>query len=165
IKQYCEYNIEQACIQIVSGVGIRKAAIQHGIPYTTLHGRIRGAQPISKAKKPSQRLSATQEAHLSTWVRTQTELGLPPTYKDLRQLANRVLLISGVTQPLGKHWINGFLARHPSLKVQRSLRIDSQRVNGAITEIIRNWWRRLNHPEIKPIKPENRWNMDEAGIL
>jgi hypothetical protein len=39
------------------------------------------------------------------------------------------------------------------------------RVNSATTEIIKPWFQKLEVPAIKVIKPENRWNMDEAGII
>ena len=32
-------------------------------------------------------------------------------------------------------------------------------------DIIKPWFNKLEIPEIKAIKPENRWNMDEAGIM
>ncbi|OHW95288.1 transposase, partial [Colletotrichum incanum] len=33
----------------------------------------------------------------------------------------------GDTQPLGKRWVNAFIRRNPSIKVQRSRSIDSRR--------------------------------------
>jgi hypothetical protein len=39
------------------------------------------------------------------------------------------------------------------------------RVNSAITEIIKPWFQKLEIPAIKIIKPENRWNIDKAGIM
>ncbi|OHW97453.1 transposase [Colletotrichum incanum] len=71
----------------------------------------------------------------------------------------------GDTDPLGKQWIQGFKRRNPSIKVQRSRPIDSRRINGACTEVIRDWFKLLAIPEIKGIKPANRYNMDETGIL
>jgi 4-hydroxybenzoate polyprenyltransferase len=58
-----------------------------------------------------------------------------------------------------------FLRRNPVLKTKKQYRIDSVRVNGATTEIIKPWFQKLEVPAIKVIKPENRWNMDEAGIM
>jgi 4-hydroxybenzoate polyprenyltransferase len=58
-----------------------------------------------------------------------------------------------------------FLQRNPILKTKKQLCIDSTRVNGATSEIIKKWWPRLAIPGIKAIKPENRYNMDEAGII
>ena len=59
----------------------------------------------------------------------------------------------------------GFLRRNPILKTKKQLHIDSGRVNSATTEIIKKWWSKLALPAIKAIKPENRYNMDEAGIM
>jgi len=59
----------------------------------------------------------------------------------------------------------GFIQRNPILKTKKQLRIDSVCVNGATSDIIRPWFQKLEVPSIKAIKPENRWNMDEAGIM
>lgn len=61
--------------------------------------------------------------------------------------------------------MDNFLRRNPILKTKKQFYIDSARVNGATTEIIRKWFQKLALPHIKAIKPENRWNMDEAGIM
>ena len=39
------------------------------------------------------------------------------------------------------------------------------RVNGATSDIIKAWFRKLEIPAIKIIKAENRWNMDKVGIM
>ena len=39
------------------------------------------------------------------------------------------------------------------------------RVNSVTTVIIKPWFQKLEVPAIKCIKPENRWNMDEVGIM
>ena len=59
----------------------------------------------------------------------------------------------------------GFLRRNPILKTKKQLRIDSIRVNSATTEIIKKWWPKLAVLAIKAIKPENRYNIDKAGIM
>ena len=43
--------------------------------------------------------------------------------------------------------------------------MEKARVNGATIDIIRGWFPYLNVPAIKAIKPANRWNIDEAGIM
>lgn len=59
----------------------------------------------------------------------------------------------------------GFLWRNPVLKTKKQHRIDSIRINGTTTKIIKPWFQKLEVPAIKRIKPENRWNIDEAGII
>ena len=66
---------------------------------------------------------------------------------------------------LGKRWMTGFLKRNPVLKIKKQFRIDSTRVNSATTDILKAWFQKLEIPAIKAIKPENRWNIDEAGII
>ena len=74
-------------------------------------------------------------------------------------------MIKGGIQELGKRWIEGFLRRNPILRTKRARNIDSVRVNGATTAIIKDWFTRLNVPTISGIKPENQWNMDKSGIM
>ncbi len=39
------------------------------------------------------------------------------------------------------------------------------RVNSATSDIIKAWFQNLAIPAIQAIQPDNRWNMDEAGIM
>ena len=66
---------------------------------------------------------------------------------------------------LGKRWIEGFLWRNPILRTKRARNIDSVRVNNTTIPIIKSWFSRLAIPEIAAIKPKNRYNMDESGIM
>ena len=165
MKQYTEYNISQAIEAITRGQSIRRAALEWGVPNATIRNRLQGAQPHGEAAQGQQRLSKTQEDHLAQWVLTQAALGLPPTHSQLKTFAERILAVREDTRPLGKRWVRAFLKRNPSIQVQRSRTIDSKRVNGASTEIIRNWFHFLQIPAIKAIKPENRYNADEAGVM
>jgi len=61
--------------------------------------------------------------------------------------------------------MEGFLRRNPILKTKRQFLIDSIRVNGATIKVIKKWFQKMALPRIKAIKPENYWNMDEAGII
>jgi 4-hydroxybenzoate polyprenyltransferase len=61
--------------------------------------------------------------------------------------------------------MTGFLRRNPVLKTKKQFRIDSACVNSATSDILKAWFQKLEIPAIKAIKPENRWNMDEAGII
>lgn len=58
-----------------------------------------------------------------------------------------------------------FLRRNPILKTKKQYRIDFMRVNGATTEIIKPWFQKLDLLAIRIIKLENRWNIDEVGII
>jgi 4-hydroxybenzoate polyprenyltransferase len=96
---------------------------------------------------------------------TQEALGVPLTHGQIRQFATRLLEIKGDHKKLGKRWIESFLRRNPILRTKKARNIDSTRVNNATTAIIKSWFSRLSVPAILAIKPENRWNMDESGIM
>ncbi|KAM9874670.1 transposase [Verticillium dahliae] len=165
MPRYTEDEINQALDAISNGQSIKQAASEWGIPRTTLNSRLQGTQPRNIAFASQQKLSPTQEKHLVDWIRIQAALGLPPTHSQVREFAERILGLRGGPQTIGKNWFQGFLRRNPSIKVQRARPIDSQRINGASTDVIRNWFRLLMIPEIKAIQPVNRYNMDETGIL
>ncbi|KAK1852830.1 transposase [Colletotrichum chrysophilum] len=165
MPSYSEDDVLRALAAIANGTSVKKAAFEHGVPRSTLQNRIRGVQTRDIAFSDLQRLSPTQESHLAEWVRIQAALGLPPTHQQLKDFAERILQIHGDSQPLGKNWVQSFIKRNPSVRVQRSRAIDSQRINGASTNVIRQWFKHLAIPEIMAIKASNRYNMDETGIL
>ena len=165
MKQYHEEDVQSALKAIEMGRSLRKASLEWGIPRATLQDRLTGTQPRSIAFTHLQRLSKVQEDHLTQWILTQAALGLPPSHSQVKTFISRILATKGDLSPLGKRWMEGFLRRNPVIKTQKSKSIDSKRVNGATTDIIRPWFRFFDIPEVKTVKPENRWNMDEAGIL
>ena len=58
-----------------------------------------------------------------------------------------------------------FLRRNLILRTKKQLYIDSTRVNNTTTKVIKKQWPKLTVPVIKAIKPENRYNIDEARII
>ena len=150
---------------VKNGKSICQASQDWGVPSSTLSDRIRGQENHNQASQSQQRLSTSQEERLTTWILAQEALGSPLTHVQIRQFADRLLIIKGDTQKLGKRWIKGFLRCNPILRTKRARNIDSVQVNGATTQVIKDWFQLLNIPAISNIKPENRWNMDESGIM
>jgi Tc5 transposase DNA-binding domain/helix-turn-helix, Psq domain len=164
-SKYTEDDIQYALNDIKNRVSVRQAGIKWGIPRSTLQDRTYGHLSHSEAAQPSQKLSQVQEERLTNWILVQESIGLSPTYAQIRAFASRILIARHNVIPLGKRWMANFLRRNPVLKTKKQHRIDSVRVNRATTEIIKPWFQKLEVPAIKVIKPENRWNMDEAGIM
>jgi 4-hydroxybenzoate polyprenyltransferase len=150
---YAEYNVSHAIEAVASGLSIRKASLEWGVPRSTLQTRLHGVEPIRKTTAIQQRLSPTQEEHLATWIITQEALGVPPTHAQIKVFAERILRVSGDEGPLGKHWIQAFLKRHPGIKTKRQWPMDSKRINGATTQVITTWFDKFFLPTIRAIKP------------
>ena len=162
---YNKQAVQEALNTISNGMSQKKAGLEYGVPRSILQNRLRGLVSRQEAYTYEQRLSPVQEDHFTEWILGQESLGQSLIYEQIRLFAGRILQARGDAKPLGKRWISGFLRRNPILKTKKQVQIDSTRVNGATTEIIKKWFQYLAPPRIKAIKPENRWNIDEAGIM
>lgn len=165
MPNYTENTLRAAIDAVNSGTSIRRAAKDYGIPLTTLHNRLAGREPRKTAYTFRQKLSPVQEAQLTEWVLVQGALGLPPTHAQIRTFASRILATGGSTEGVGKHWLEAFLRRNPTIKTLRARRMDFKRVDGTSTEKIQAFFNLFNLPAIRRILPEDRWNMDETGIM
>jgi 4-hydroxybenzoate polyprenyltransferase len=75
---------------------------------------------------------------------------------QIRVFAGRILAAWHDRILFGKKWMAGFLRRNPVLKTKKQFRIDSARVNGVTSDILKAWFQKLEIPAIKAIQPENR---------
>ncbi|KAF7920907.1 hypothetical protein EAE99_007759 [Botrytis elliptica] len=141
---YTEDDIAMALSTIAKGITIRKAGLNYRIPRTTLQYCIKGYLSHQKVQKA---------------------LSTSPTHRQIREIGETLLKVKGNEPTLGKRWIHNFLLRNPEIRTKRQIRIDNQCISNAITEIISKFFKKLNLPAIIYIKPENRWNMNEAGIM
>jgi 4-hydroxybenzoate polyprenyltransferase len=162
---YTEEDVQSALKDVTKGKSVRKAWLDWGVPRSTLQNRIYGHVSQKEAQAPNQRLSQVQEQRLTDWVLVQEALGQSPTHTQIKAFAGRILAVRKDAKPLGKRWMTGFLKRNPILKTKKQFKIDSARVNGATSDILKAWFQKLEVPAIKAVKAENRWNMDEAGIM
>lgn len=165
MPHYNESDIANALNALQSGVSLRKAAKDWGIPLSTLHDRFKGSTSIRKAMQHTQRLSADQESSLANWVLVQGQLGLAPTHEQIRDFVRRILAAGGDHKPLGKHWISGFYARNPKIKTLRGKRTENSRIKSVTAKAIKAHFDNLDLPAVRGIPPECRWNMDETGIM
>jgi hypothetical protein len=165
MRQYTEEDLLSALNDVRNGKSLRQANRDWGVPVSTLQNHTKGTESHAIAAESQQRLSKIQEEHLTARVLAQEALGVPLTHGQIRQFAGRLLKIKGDHRELGKRWIEGFLRHNPILRTKRARNIDSVRANSATTPIIKSWFQRLNIPVIASIRPENRYNMDESGIM
>ena len=162
---YTEADVQYALKDVANGKSLRKSSLDQGVPRGTLQHRVLGILPKKEAYTHLQRLAPIQEQRLTDWVLVQESLRLNPTYAQIKAFTSRILASRRDAAPLGKRQIAGFLRRNLVLKTKKQFRIDFVRVNSATSNIIKAWFQKLEIPAIKAIKVENRWNMDEAGII
>ena len=165
MSHYTEEDVQNALFDIKNGLSQRKAASKYGIPRSTLFGRIQGGGPRKDANDDMQKLSKDQEDYLANWVVVQAKLGLPPTHLQIRQAAQRIINASGSTEKLGKNWVNEFARRNPSIKAHNGKTIDKERVEALSPEKFLEFFEILQQSPVREVRPANRWNMDETGIM
>ena len=136
MPSYIENALAVAIDAVNAGTPLRRATRDYSIPLTTLHHRLAGRQSKTIAHTSQQKLSPIQESRLAEWIRIQDVLGLAPTHTQIRTFANRILLAGGSTAGIGKHWLERFLRRNPSVRTLQTRYMDAVCVNGATIEAI-----------------------------
>ena len=125
---YTEEDVKNALIDVQNSVAVNAAATHHSVPYSTLRGRINGAQPHRYAHSDEQRLTAIQEKHLEHWILRQKALGYASTYTQVRAIVSGVLKQQGDYEPLGKKWSKHFIWRYPAIKTKLGRRTNWERI-------------------------------------
>jgi hypothetical protein len=165
MPEYTDEDLNEAIQKVKNGKSVIKAANQHSVPRSSLRDRLAGKEPKGRAHEGQQRLSHALEKKICDWLRVQDALGTPLTHFQIRKLVQRVLEAQGDSRPLGKHWIERFIARNQRIKTLRATRIEAKRIRGSKAIIIRSWFEQLKDPEVVIIRCCYRWNMDEIGIF
>ncbi|KAL6406462.1 putative transposase [Ilyonectria robusta] len=101
-----KYTIEaiQAAIQDVgNGTSLRRAANRHGVPYSTLRGRINGTESRNEAHRWRQLLHKHREKQLCKWLIFQDKPGMALTHGQIRKLVISLLGENSRNQAIGKH--------------------------------------------------------------
>ena len=162
-----ELAIQNAIADLNSGVfrSERAAARWHGVPRSTLQGRRSGQQPHVIAHSNQQRLTPEQETFLVDWILEEDSRAQPPSHLRVREMASRILLMNGDTEPLGQLWVPHFIARNPRVASVVGRTIESARTTGANYETVRAFLELFERTRIElGIRYEDMWNMDETGV-
>jgi predicted DNA-binding protein YlxM (UPF0122 family) len=149
--------------------------------------RVRSTPTRTEARQQQQLLSKNQEKTLLKWIKELTSSGYAPSHWILREVANKVRInrcciyqsYSTQTQQiqnqqlqpqipklsLGQEWVPRFIQRHPNLRVKLGRRVEAQRMNGVIKQVLKGWFDAYKSliTEQK-IKNYNTYNMDEMGF-
>ncbi|TXB97478.1 hypothetical protein FocTR4_00012009 [Fusarium oxysporum f. sp. cubense] len=150
---------------VSEGVSINKAATACGINRSTLQDRIKGATTPRQAHEPEQKLSAIQERRLRDWIMVQADLGCPVSHQQVRHFANQIAIRNGFPEGVGKRWLQSFMDRNKEVKTLPGKSMDSDRYNGASTELIKAFFMLLSMPAVRIVKQKNRYNVDEVGMM
>ncbi|KAF4435476.1 hypothetical protein F53441_13499 [Fusarium austroafricanum] len=165
MHKWTEEDMSAALLDVSKGVSINKAALCYGINRSTLQDRVKGRGTSQEHNKRRQKLSEGQEKKLMDWILIQDNLGCPVNHQQVRAFASKIAVRNGYPDGVGKNWLQSFLRRYPEVSTLRGKKIDIERYNGANTELIKAFFALLMLPDIRKIRQENRYNVDEVGMM
>jgi len=148
-----ENAIQDALRQYYNDVdqNLSKIASSTGLPMTTLWNRVNGTQTKLHQRSHHARLTDSQERVLAQHILHVQLQYRPINYAELRVFANLLAKEncppSQMFTPLGKHWIQRFLERHPELRSRKEQQLEIDRVAASQAEV----------------EDQNTWNGDEVG--
>lgn len=133
---------------------------------STVARRLRGVQNRRTAHENAQRLSPTQEADLSAWILALERGGHSPTKVLIRGFAHCILEADGDKTPLGLHWVDSFISRHPELRTKIGRPVSASRIEGTTNkEVVADYFAHLRQLQDEyKVLPRNMANMDETGF-
>ncbi|KAI0999312.1 hypothetical protein K3495_g8884 [Podosphaera aphanis] len=162
-----EHATQEAICGFENGTctSLRKAAIALNVPRSIIHSRMLGCQSHAIAHKHCQRLSPEQEESLKDWIIIEDSRFQPPSHPRVKEMAARIPHENGDHEPLGKRWLQHFIARNPSVSSMVGRKTESLRASAANPDNIRAFLELFERTRTQLcVHQEDIWNIDQTGL-
>lgn len=153
------------------GTGINRAALEYGVPKSTLKDRVAGRVQHGAKSGKTPYLSPNEEKELVDYLITCSKIGYPKRRDDVIGIVCRTLENKNggpVKDFTGKGWWTRFMEQWPMLSLRKGDALAQPRANAVNTENISEYYSLLE----KTLKkhglfncPSRLYNMDESGML
>lgn len=146
-KDQREEKLQKAITHYENSVlaNIRHSAERFGVPYSTLRGRLAGAQNRVAGQLKAQALTDYEENSIVRWCAQLDEWGHPQRLAVVRSMAQAsIVQRHEKDRQIGHHWLARFLKRHPELASHLSTRLDRQRALASDPVVIKDYFRKVN---------------------
>jgi hypothetical protein len=168
--KYNESDLRKACeaAQAQKNPNLAKIAREYGVPYTTLHRRVKsGSQPRTARKPVNKALKGYQEEALIQWIVWMRDHYLPVTPKLLEEYANQALQRAGEDRQVSKVWAYRFekqLPEHLNLGPIKQKTKESKRIQAEDAGLLAHWYNLLANVVKKDTPARLVYNFDECGF-
>ncbi len=119
-KQWTDQQMRAALKAVQEGAGINRAAGDHGVPASTLKGRVSGRVKHGVKPGPKPYLCTEEEGELSSFLKTCATVGYGKTRKDVMHIAESVARDKNMLKKgyITHGWWNRFLERDSTAHVR-----------------------------------------------
>jgi transposase len=154
----------QKALQAVKldGTSVRKAAMEYGVPKSTLGDRVSGRVTHGVLSGPPKYLSEEDEDELVRFILGCVSVGYPKTRKEILSLVQ-----TQVDKPISHGWWDSFCKRHPNLTFRTPAPLSIARATAVDEDAIGSYFDLLERTlEDNGLleKPCQIFNMDETGM-
>ena len=152
---------------IQEGMSFRDAAVQFGVPKSTLGNRISGRVLIGATSGPQTYLDRDEEAELVQFILRCAEIGYATSRKQILALVRRLLQKKGKNAPVTSGWWESFCDRHPNLTLRAPASLSRARAIASDPAVLDCYFDLLQEVLEKNDlfdKACQIFNMDETGM-
>ena len=169
-KQWTNIQMEKAMEAVMSGGGINRAAMEHGVPRTTLKDRLSGRVDHGDNPGPAPYLNREEERELVVFLKKSASMGYGKSRKQVMAIAEayvkrekRALKAAQITQG----WWRQLLKRQKDLSLRRGDNTSNTRMDAINSETISQYFKLLKETleQNKLMNlPQQIYNVNETGV-
>ncbi|CAH1968348.1 unnamed protein product [Acanthoscelides obtectus] len=167
-----QYVLEEARRRIENGESKRKVASSYGMKESTLRYRLKRKEAATKLGRYDATLSPEIEQEFCNYLEDLDNMFQGMTPKNLRIAAYEFVVKNNIPHHFnaekkmaGKHWLRGFLSRHPDLSLRRPTSTSIARAMGFNKPQCERFYKNLAELMDKyKFPPTSIYNMDETGL-
>ncbi|CAH2000311.1 unnamed protein product [Acanthoscelides obtectus] len=167
-----QYVLEEARRRIENGESKRKVASSYGMKESTLRYRLKRKGAATKLGRYDATLSPEIEQEFCNYLEDLDNMFQGMTPKNLRIAAYEFVVKNNIPHRFnaekkmaGKHWLRGFLSRHPDLSLRRPTSTSIARAMGFNKPQCERFYKNLAELMDKyKFPPTSIYNMDETGL-
>ena len=169
-KEWSDVSMENALRAVKEGeMGVNRAALEFGIPKTTLKDRLSGRVQHGKAPGKAPYLNKQEEEELYNYLVKSAKLGYPKTRVEVMGLVRKTLAAkqASLDNFKGKGWWQRFLERWPKLTLRKGDALAQVRAEATNAQTLSEYFKLLEETLTKNCLkncPSLIFNMDESGM-
>ena len=167
-KQYEQSRMLRALNAVREGQSIRRAALEYGLPKSTLGDRMSGRVTHGTLSGPPRYLSSDEEEELVRFLLGCSSMGYAKSRKEVFALVQGLVVAKrGLTKAITSGWWESFCRRHPNLTLRAPAPLSQARVYASDRDVIARYFDLLEHTLVENDlhdKPCQLFNMDETGM-